>query len=208
MVVAMAIVERRKFFWIDKITNLLLPKRGYVVCIIPNAKVEKSSSGSSRIILVTSIRYLMEALMEWNALLTYLGKNLEVILAIVTIISFIGNIVQRKTNSDAQYVFESIFQACNRTRIDHFSKKKKSMDELLTIILLLRIQASSGLRLLGSTMDFDPNHGYQKSYLWGWFANIYRLLLRIRRKLPSLLTGKNTPTPDSIEDLTQSKTDS
>jgi len=137
--------------------------------------------------------------MDWNAILSFIGRNLEVFLAIVTIISFIGNIVQRKTNSDAQYIFESIYYACTRTRNDHFTMKEKSVDELLTIILLLRTQAASGLRLLGTSMVFEPHTGYDPSGLWGWFANMYRLLLRIRRKLPILLTGKDNPPTNPFE---------
>ena len=93
--------------------------------------------------------------MNISNLLTAILNNFTPLLTAISVISFIFNIIQYKTNRDVQYHFDSIYQSCVDS-IRTAREKDWTKDEFIHILYLIRIQSVSGLRSIG----INRRYGY------------------------------------------------
>ncbi len=129
--------------------------------------------------------------MSMNDFLQFLADNLTPILAAITILSFVANVVQYKTNKNIRFILDSIYQTCYRT-INVNRARERSGQELIDVIFLIRDQAVSGLRSIGVRKhygSYDGTSSGEHGLLYSTLRNIYHLLLIIRKKIPNLIQG-------------------
>lgn len=125
--------------------------------------------------------------MDTQSLLQFVSDNFAPLLAAITIISFIFNIIQYKTNRDVQFHLDSIYQSCvNTIRIS--SSREWTQAEYVHILYLIRIQAVSGLRSLGIKRDYGAfDQITTQGFLYRFLASSYHTLLRVKEKWPNLI---------------------
>ncbi len=130
--------------------------------------------------------------MDINTLLTFISDNFTPLLTAISVLSFIMNLIQYKTNRDVQYHLDSIYQSCvNSIRIGRESDWTK--DEFIHILYMIRIQATSGLRSIGIKRGYGKfDEITNQGWLYRSLANIYRTLLKAKEKSPKLFGKSET----------------
>lgn len=139
--------------------------------------------------------------MDIQGILTFVSDNFTPLLSAITIISFVVNIIQYKTNRDVQYHLDSIYQSCvNTVRISQ--KRDLSDEEYVHILYMVRIQAVSALRSLGINRDYGLyDQVSNKGYIYRVLQGNYRTMLKVKEKFPNLLGNSiNTSEEDEKSD--------
>lgn len=126
--------------------------------------------------------------MDIKTLLAFISDNFTPLLTAISVLSFILNLIQYKTNRDVQYHLDSIYQSCvNSIRIGRESDWTK--DEFIHILYMIRIQAASGLRSIGINRGYGK---FDEITSQGWFykslESTYRTLMRVKAGLPKLFS--------------------
>jgi hypothetical protein len=125
--------------------------------------------------------------MNASQLFQILHDNFTPILGGITVISFVMNILQYKTNKNSTFFLQNIYQTCIRT-IRMNEKREKSNDELIHLFYLIRDQSVSGLRSCGVKMGYGSyDQVTTRGYLYRFCSDKYILIMKIREKLPTLI---------------------
>ena len=127
--------------------------------------------------------------MTFSELMTFIADNFTALLSAITILSFIINIVQYKTNRDIQYHLDSIYQSS--VLINESGKTREiPKEEYIAALYIIRIQAVSALRALGIRRDYgyaDNVTSPATGFLYRNLRFYYNLALKIREKYPNLV---------------------
>ena len=121
-----------------------------------------------------------------SRLLDFFLKNFTSLVPIITVISLVFNFVQIRTKDHVNCTLESIIISCKAATARN-QKERMSNAELMHIIDLLRVQAISGLRLIGSNQTYAIEDSISLDRpVHDFFQDVYRTLLEIREKAPNL----------------------
>jgi hypothetical protein len=130
--------------------------------------------------------------MDINQLLTFISNNFTPLLTAISVLSFILNIIQYKTNRDVQYHLDSILQSSiNGIRMGR--ERDWSKEEFIHILYLIRIQAVSGLRSIGIRRGYGMfDEVTNQSWLYRFMENTYKIMVDVKRGLPKLMSNEQS----------------
>jgi hypothetical protein len=129
--------------------------------------------------------------MSISDLFKAIHDNITPILAVMTIISFIINLLQYKTKKDLGYFLDSIYHTCWRT-VRRNEKVKKTNEELINTIFTLRTQAAAGLRSIGIKRTYGLyDQNIESGAIYSFCRSAFRLSMKIKEKLPLLIRKTN-----------------
>ena len=130
--------------------------------------------------------------MELKKFIDIVYQNLTPILAGITIISFIMNVIQYKTKKNLRFILDGMLQNCVRI-IRSNEKKEKSNSEFVNLIYIMRDHTVSGLRALGGYCSYGSyDYINSRGKVFIFLKNTFYLIKKVKEKWPEIRSSKKT----------------